>query len=346
MTEGPLVSILMPVHNDAAFLDECIQSTINQEYSNWEYCIVDDGSTDSSSLKLEKWSRIDKRIHYISSGHQGIVPSLNAAAKLANGSIIARMDADDAMRPNRLLEQVSFLSKNSEVGLIGSCFQYFSNTKSESIPKWILHHEDWSNRLLSSDDIHQALFAESPIAHPTFCMRKEIFEKLGGYHDSSWAEDYDFLHRARIQGVILGKVASTLVDKRFNHECISNYEPRYRQATNMEAKVYFGNMKQIFNGRDLWVVGSGGSAKSLLSTLQKFEIPVEGIIDNKIHRGTPRKLMGNSVSGISNPENEKSWEKFKSKRLLLAIGGEKGQQLVNQFKSWGWKQPEDFVKLV
>jgi hypothetical protein len=94
------------------------------------------------------------------------------------------------------------------------------------------------------------------------------------------------------------------------------------------------------------VVGSGGSAKSLLNALQNFEIPVEGIIDNKIHRGTPRKFMGNSVSGISNPETEKSWEKFNSKRLLLAIGGEKGQQLVDQFKSWGWKQPEDFVKLV
>ena len=256
------------------------------------------------------------------------------------------MDADDIMHPKRLLEQVSYLSNHSEVGLIGSCFRHFSDAKKESIPKWILHHQDWSNRLLSSDEIHNNLFAESPIAHPTFCMRKKVFYKLGGYHDSSWAEDYDFLHRARIQGVILGKVASTLVDKRFNNECISNYEPRYRQTANMEAKVYFGNMMQIFNGRDLWVVGSGGSAKSLLKALQKFEIPVEGIIDNKIHQGTPRKLMGNSVSGISKPENEKAWEKFKNKRLLLAIGGEKGQQLVNQFNYWGWKQPEDFVKLV
>ena len=346
MNNDPLVSILMPVHNDAPYLDECIQSTLNQEYFNWEYCIVDDGSTDSSALKLEKWSKIDKRIHFISSTHQGIVPSLNAAAKLASGSFIARMDADDTMHPKRLHEQVTFLSENPEMGLIGSCFHHFSDARIGSIPKWIIYHEDWSNRLLSSDDIHNALFAESPIAHPTFCMRKEVFDKLGGYQEAPWAEDYDFLHRARIQGVILGKVASILLEKRFNNECISNYEHRYRQTNNMEAKVYFGNMKQIFNGRGLWVVGSGGSAKSLLKALQKFEVPIEGIIDNKIHYGTPRKLMGNSVSGISNPENEKSWEKLKNKRLLLAIGGEKGQQLVDQFKFWGWKQPEDFVKLV
>ena len=56
--------------------------------------------------------------------------------------------------------------------------------------------------------------------------------------------------------------------------------------------------------------------------------------------------MGYSISGVANPENEETWEKFRNKRLLLAIGGEKGQQLVDQFKSWGWKQPEDFVKLV
>ena len=89
---------------------------------------------------------------------------------------------------------------------------------------------------------------------------------------------------------------------------------------------------------DVWV--SGGDSN------RKFEVPVEGIIDHKIHRGTPRKLMGCSISGIANPKKKETWEKFKRKRLLLAIGGEKGQQLVDQFKSWGWKQPEDFVKLV
>ena len=94
----------MPVHNDAAYLDECIQSTINQEYSNWEYCIVEDGSTDNSFWKLEKWSKTDKQIHYISSPHQGIVPALNTAAKLASGSILVRMDADDIMHPKLLIE--------------------------------------------------------------------------------------------------------------------------------------------------------------------------------------------------------------------------------------------------
>ena len=177
-------------------------------------------------------------------------------------------------------------------------------------------------------------------------MRKEVFDKLGGYRDSPWAEDYDFLHRARIEGAILGKVAAVLHDKRFNTECISSYEPRYRQAINMEAKIFFGNLKNIFNGRDLWVVGSGGSAMCLMKALQKYEVPVEGIIDHKIHPGTLRKLMSCSISGVTNPENEETWKKFKNKRLLLAIGGKKGQQLVDQFKSWGWKQPEDFLKLV
>ena len=94
---------------------------------------------------------------------------------------------------------------------------------------------------------------------------------MGGYRDSSWAEDYDFLHRARIDGFILGKVASVLVDKRYNTECISNYEPRYRQTINMEAKISFGKVQNIFNGGDLWVVGSGGSAKFLMKALQNLK---------------------------------------------------------------------------
>ena len=143
---------------------------------------------------------------------QGIVPALNTAAKMASGSIIARMDADDIMHPKRLSEQVSFLDENSEVGLIGSCFRHFSDAQSGSIPKWVLHHEKWSNRI-STQKIFITLFLQNRRLLTHFCMRKEVFDKLGGYHDSPWAEDYDFLHRARIEGFILGKVALYLLTK-------------------------------------------------------------------------------------------------------------------------------------
>jgi glycosyltransferase involved in cell wall biosynthesis len=344
--EEPLVSILMPVHNDEDYVDESIQSTMNQQYSNWEYRIIDDGSTDGSFKKLKQWSNKDERIHCKFADHQGIVPSLNAAAKEARGQYIARMDADDLMHPQRLAKQIAFLKENTQIGLIGTCFRHFTESISEVIPRWVRHHECWSNQLLSTKEIHDALFAESPIAHPTFCMRKVVFEKLGGYQDSLWAEDYDFLHRARINGILFGKVESILVEKRFNTECISTSQPRYQQAANMVAKVHFGKLKGIFDQRALWVVGSGGSAKSLLKALQKLEVPVEGVIDNKIHQGTPRKIFGCPIIGVSSPEKQNNWVKFKDKLLLLAVGGEKGQQLVNQFKIWGWNQPENFLKLV
>ena len=163
----------MPVHNDAAYLDECIQSTIQQEYSNWEYCIVNDGSTDSSSWKLKNGAKlINEFIHFMP--HQGIVPALNTAAKLASGSIIARMDADDIMHPKRLSEQVSFLNENSEVGLIGFVFGIFQMPRVDPY-QMVLHHEEWSNRILNSEDIHNALLQNRRLLTPLFvCERKSL----------------------------------------------------------------------------------------------------------------------------------------------------------------------------
>ena len=104
-------------------------------------------------------------------------------------------------------------------------------------------------------------------------------------------------------------------------------------------------MQNIFDGRELWVVGSGGSAKSLLKALRNLKLQwKESLIIKSI--AAPKKVDGLLNQWGCQSEIEETWEKFKKKRLLLAIGGEKGQQLVDQFKSWGWKQPGDFVKLV
>jgi len=106
--EWPLVTIGLPMYNPGRFLDLAVRSVFAQTYKNWELIIVDDGSTDGS---LEKVRRIrDPRVKVLTDGHnRGLPYRLNQIAEQASGLFLARMDADDAMHPKRLEEQVEIL---------------------------------------------------------------------------------------------------------------------------------------------------------------------------------------------------------------------------------------------
>lgn len=109
MINSPLVSIIMPVYNGSFYLKEAILSILNQTYKNFEFIIIDDGSTDNSLEIIQEFNDKDNRIQYISRENRGLVFSLNQALGISSGKYIARMDADDISLPNRLLKQVELM---------------------------------------------------------------------------------------------------------------------------------------------------------------------------------------------------------------------------------------------
>ena len=108
----PLVSVLMAVYNGEKYLLEAIESILNQTYTNFEFLIINDGSTDSTEEIILSYS--DQRIRYIKNEQNlKLIASLNKGLDLAKGKYIARMDADDISLPDRLEKQVNFLERNS-----------------------------------------------------------------------------------------------------------------------------------------------------------------------------------------------------------------------------------------
>lgn len=98
----PAVSVLMPVHNGAAYVDEAIESVVRQTCVDWELIVVDDGSTDDTPEKLAAWARRDARIIVLSPGRLGLVGASNAAVSAARGRYLARLDSDDIAAPRAL----------------------------------------------------------------------------------------------------------------------------------------------------------------------------------------------------------------------------------------------------
>jgi glycosyltransferase involved in cell wall biosynthesis len=181
---NPNISVVMSIYNAEKYLAEAIDSILNQTYFNFEFIIINDGSTDKSLKIIEKYQEKDKRIVLINRVNKGLIYSLNEGIKLAKGDYIARMDGDDISLPTRFEEQISFLDKNSDIGVCGSWIEIFAKNKKSNIKKFAKNNQELKAQLLFS----------SPVAHPSAMIRKSILDKHSISYKKKYknAEDYKF----------------------------------------------------------------------------------------------------------------------------------------------------------
>lgn len=189
----PQVSVLMSVYNGNVQnqLCEAVESIIGQTFSELEFIIVDDASTDDTWQVLSDFAVSDQRIVLVRNEQNiGLTKSLNKGLTLAQGKYVARQDADDVSFPTRLSLQVSFLEQNPEVGIVGTAVQliYPSGDK-----LWSVHpptdHKTLRTRLLFNN--YHCFF------HPTLLVRMDLLKQLDGYETRlRYAQDYDLLWRA------------------------------------------------------------------------------------------------------------------------------------------------------
>lgn len=182
----PLVSVLLPVYNGAAYLTEAIQSIIDQTYDNFELIIINDGSTDESDAIIRKF--VDPRIRYNQQENQGLAATLNKAVNLATGKYLARQDADDISLPQRFEKQVAFLETNSDYGIVGTWAEIWVETeKTERV-----HNHPAKSIILKFD-----LLFDNPFVHSSLMIRKAVFEQVGLYATAKerQPEDYELWSR-------------------------------------------------------------------------------------------------------------------------------------------------------
>ena len=194
----PAISVVMPVHNAARYLHLAVDSILRQTFGDFEFLIVDDGSTDESPIILREYEATDRRVHIISRPNTGIVGALNDGLAAARGDFIARMDADDIADPQRLEKQAAYLRQNPDHVLVACqvmlmdpqgaplCTKRDTEFTHERID-WALLNHRW------------------PMVHPAVMMRRDAINSVGGYRSKyQWLEDLDlFLRLAEV-----GKLAS------------------------------------------------------------------------------------------------------------------------------------------
>lgn len=184
MKHTPETSVIMSAYNAENFLSDSIESILNQTYRDFEFIIVNDGSSDSTRHTLYEFQKKDNRIIIIENKNNiGLAKSLNIALNSARGKYVARMDADDLSVPARLEKQLAYLKKHSNIGLLGSYIKSIDEKK-RITGSWVYPVDSFS--------IRWHLIFSNVIAHPSVVFRKELIIAVGAYNEKLTAGiDYD-----------------------------------------------------------------------------------------------------------------------------------------------------------
>lgn len=202
-----LVSVIMPVYNVENFVKEAIDSILNQSYPNFEFIIINDGSTDNTSsiIKLEEDPRIiciDKQVN------RGNYTCRNEGCRLAKGKYICVMDGDDIAMFNRLEKQVEIMEADPEILAMGTDFEFINGSICRKPKEYPL--------------LRTLLLQNNMFLHPSLIIKKEVLLQVGYYNEEYYyASDYDLMCRISLIGKVIN-IPDTLMRYRLHEKQISS----------------------------------------------------------------------------------------------------------------------------
>lgn len=178
----PRVSVVMSVYNSSRYLESAIDSILGQTYDDFEFLVINDGSTDDTQKILASYD--DPRIVVLDNKRNlGLAASLNRGVSIARGEYIARQDADDVSYPQRLTNQVAYLDAHPQVGVVGTTTEWIDDDNNV-VRVW--------RQPTGNPAIHETLLKHCCLIHGSTMFRRRCFEEMGGYNSAMrTGQDYD-----------------------------------------------------------------------------------------------------------------------------------------------------------
>lgn len=225
-----LVSVIMTAYNTEQYIEEAILSILNQTYSNFEFIIIDDGSTDKTLDIIMKYAKEDERIVVVTRKNRGLAQSLNDGIKIARGDYIARMDSDDVCNKERFMKQVAYMNEHPDIYMLG-CNYYilYNDSLSESCIKKYKGSQKRGQAKIDEKNIFLSISESQKFMHASVMMRKEFFEITGLYKDLM-SEDIEITFRAAAKGLRIAKLDDELYGYRAREDSKSYVQSRAIQA--------------------------------------------------------------------------------------------------------------------
>jgi glycosyltransferase involved in cell wall biosynthesis len=327
----------MPCHNAADTVDEAVESIVAQTLESWELVAVDDGSQDDTLDRLRAWESRDPRVRPLAMEHGGIIEALNAGIARCRAPWIARMDADDLAHAERLAMQADLLEHNPHLAAV-SCLVY--GFPRDHVREGFRIYIDWLNSLVTEEDIARDIFVESPMAHPSVMVRRTWLERLGGYQEHGWPEDYDLWLRMHLAGARFAKVPKQLLGWREHEARLTRTDSRYSVENFLRAKAHY-LLRGPLQERDTLIIwGAGQMGRRLSKHLLRGGAPLVAFID------IDEKKIGRTRRGrpiIPPAELPALWQQQERPVLLAAVGSRGARKLIrSQLLSMGLREAADW----
>lgn len=228
---GPLVTVVIPVHNGRSHLDRALDSVVSQSYTNLEIIVSDDGSTDDSAAVARAWMERDGRVRLIQSASASGAPARprNLAIASSTGSYIALLDHDDVWLPDKIELQVERLQKTGA----DVCYSRCLIEDADSVQGREDYHQRWTPwlRELPEGDLRAELTIDDVVPCCTAMFRRALAERLGGFAEHLPAiEDYDFWLRSSRKGATFCAVDRPTAVYRWSAGSLSDRNRMQRRA--------------------------------------------------------------------------------------------------------------------
>lgn len=242
----PIISVIMPCYNRQEYVADAIESILNQTYTNFEFIIIDDCSTDNTYEIIKKYAEIDKRIIALQNEeNKGIVYTLNRGFGLARGKYIARMDDDDISLPQRFEKQIKYMEEHEDVTVLGSLIETFPHAGGSWCPS------------VSTDLTKLLLHFFNPLAHSVIMIRNAFLQK----YNIKYLKTYEYAEEYKLYCDILqhgGKIYNMdevlLYCRRTGRNNIGSNEQTRKIQQNVVRKICVHMLSQVLKKEDVELV--------------------------------------------------------------------------------------------
>ncbi|MBL8919501.1 MAG: glycosyltransferase [Myxococcaceae bacterium] len=327
------VSVVLPARNAASTIDVAIESVLRQTFTSFELLAIDDGSADETRSHLERWAARDERVKVLSTGGLGLVGALNLGLSAARGELLARMDADDESLPGRLEKSVARLDAEPSLAGVGTGVEIVRHDQPPSPA--LVDYGRWLSSLTTPARLFADRLVESPLCHPSVVLRRAVLERLGGWRDGDFPEDWELWLRLLEAGEALVCLPEVLHRWTDHDRRLTRTDARYQREKHTRLRAQ--TLHARFEGRPLTIWGAGERGVALCRALQALGSRVQRFVEVN-----PRKV-GQRIHGarVVFPDDLGA----PSEEHVIASVGARGARA--EIRAWldsrGWVEGQHFT---
>ena len=329
MTNKPLVSIIMAVKDTAPFLPDCLDSIINQTYTNWELLAVNDHSSDATPEILAAYAQKDSRIRFLNSDRPRLIPTLQVGYAEAKGELINRMDSDDKMPDYKLAVLVEEWQKYGKGHVIAGGTEHFVDEG--EVGDGFLRYEKWLNEVARTNTHYQQIYKECVIPSHCWLMHKEDFDAVDAFEPIIYPEDYDLCFRMYRHGLKVIGIDVVLHHWRDRSNRISRTWDEYKDNRYFDMKLRFFYELDRDRNRPLVLWGAGRNGKDMAKLIQTYDDTFHWICDNQ-------NKIGKDIYGVK-MEHYEALNTIENPQIMIVVASPDGKKEIQEILDKQGKQP-------